>query len=113
MGQLSRHVADQIYDGRYFDPSTRAAVAAIWQLAEPANGTVKIELFKGNMHFLSLIARTVYISKQIRPWKLRKVLTLSVHRASLRCLPWRRRAWPKLDSSTREARGKSGKVDCK
>jgi argininosuccinate synthase len=52
---LSRHVADQIYDGRYFDPSTRTAVAAIWQLAEPANGTVKIELFKGNMHFLSLL----------------------------------------------------------
>merc|ERR1712110_1168521 len=53
--QLSSHVSDQIYDGRYFDPSTRAAIAAIWQLAEPANGTVKIELFKGNMHFLSLI----------------------------------------------------------
>merc|ERR1712039_359574 len=52
--ELSRHVSDQIYDGRYFDPSTRAAVAAIWQLAEPANGTVKIQLFKGNMHFLSL-----------------------------------------------------------
>jgi argininosuccinate synthase len=52
---LSSHVADQIYDGRYFDPSTRAAVAAIWQLAEPANGTVKVELFKGNMHFLSLL----------------------------------------------------------
>merc|ERR1712003_256409 len=51
---LSQHVADQIYDGRYFDPSTRAAVAAIWQLAAPADGTVKIELFKGNMHFLSL-----------------------------------------------------------
>merc|ERR1711933_234079 len=33
---LSKHVADQIYDGRYFDPSTRAAVGAIWQLAEPA-----------------------------------------------------------------------------
>merc|ERR1719230_558748 len=52
---LSSHVADQIYDGRYFDPSTRTAVGAIWQLAEPANGTVKIELFKGNMHFLSLL----------------------------------------------------------
>merc|ERR1711920_100947 len=52
---LSSHVADQIYDGRYFDPSTRACIAAIWQLAEPANGTVKIELFKGNMHFLSLL----------------------------------------------------------
>merc|ERR1712206_67199 len=52
--QLSHHVSDQIYDGRYFDPSTRAAVSSIWQLAEPANGTVTIELFKGNMHFLAL-----------------------------------------------------------
>merc|ERR1712060_300993 len=51
---LSTHVSDQIYDGRYFDPSTRAAIAAIWQLAEPANGTVKIELYKGHIHFLSL-----------------------------------------------------------
>merc|ERR1711870_224404 len=40
--------------GRYFDPSTRTAVSAIWQLAEPADGTVKIQLFKGNIHFLSL-----------------------------------------------------------
>jgi argininosuccinate synthase len=51
---LSSLVADQIYDGRYFDPSTRAAVAAIWQLAEPANGTVKLGLYKGNAYFLSL-----------------------------------------------------------
>merc|ERR1712226_1354483 len=53
--ELSRHVSDQIYDGRYFDPSTRAFIAATWQLAEPANCTVKIELFKGNMSFLSLL----------------------------------------------------------
>merc|ERR1719321_2649743 len=52
--QLSRHVADQIYDGRYFDPSTRAAISAIWQLAEPASGTVKIGLYKGHMNFHSL-----------------------------------------------------------
>merc|ERR1712157_595031 len=52
---LSSHVSDQIYDGRYFDPSTRAAITAIWQLAEPASGTVKIGLFKGNMYFLSLL----------------------------------------------------------
>jgi len=52
--QLSRHVADQIYDGRYFDPSTRAAIGGIWQLAEPASGTVKIGLYKGHMHFLAL-----------------------------------------------------------
>jgi argininosuccinate synthase len=52
---LSTHVADQIYDGRYFDPSTRVAINAIWQLAEPADGTVKVELYKGNIHFLSLV----------------------------------------------------------
>lgn len=51
---LSTHVSDQIYDGRYFDPSTRVAVNAIWQLADPANGTVKMELYKGHMNFLSL-----------------------------------------------------------
>merc|ERR1712050_470865 len=48
---LSKHVADQIYDGRYFDPSTRAALNAIWQLAEPATGTVKVGLFKGHCYF--------------------------------------------------------------
>merc|ERR1719160_1970228 len=52
--QLSSHISDQIYDGRYFDPSTRIAIEAIWQLAEPASGTVKIGLYKGHMHFLSL-----------------------------------------------------------
>jgi len=53
-GQLSSHISEQIYDGRYFDPSTRAAIRAIWQLAEPANGTVKLGLYKGHMAFLSL-----------------------------------------------------------
>jgi len=51
---LASHVSNQIYDGRYFDPSTRAAVNAVWQLAEPANGTVKMGLYKGHMLFLSL-----------------------------------------------------------
>jgi len=52
--QLGRHVSDQIYDGRYFDPSTRACVNAIWQLVDPANGTVKVGLHKGHVMFLSL-----------------------------------------------------------
>merc|ERR1719242_2111491 len=51
---LSKHVAEQIYDGRYFDPSTRVAINAIWQLAEPASATVKFGLYKGHMHFLAL-----------------------------------------------------------
>jgi argininosuccinate synthase len=52
--QCSRHVADQIYDGRYFDPSTRTAIQAVWTLAEPAIGTLKVGLYKGHIHFLSL-----------------------------------------------------------
>jgi hypothetical protein len=45
------------HDGRYFDPSTRAAIAAIWQLAEPANGTVKLGLYKGARAAFSLHCR--------------------------------------------------------
>merc|ERR1711979_103416 len=36
------------------DPSTRVAIGAVWQLAEPAKGTVKLGLYKGHAHFLSL-----------------------------------------------------------
>ena len=43
------HISDQIYDGRYFDPSTRAAINAVWQLAEPASGTVKRHGHDGDM----------------------------------------------------------------
>jgi argininosuccinate synthase len=51
---LSRHIADQIYDGRYFDPSTRVAINAVWEFAKPATGTVKLGLYKGHMNFLAL-----------------------------------------------------------
>lgn len=51
---MSRLVADQIYDGRYFDPVTRAAQAAINEFARFADGTVKMGLYKGNMLFQSL-----------------------------------------------------------
>lgn len=53
-GQLSRLVADQIYDGRYFDPVTKAAQAAIDVWAKHANGTVKLGLYKGNIFFNAL-----------------------------------------------------------
>jgi argininosuccinate synthase len=51
---LSQHVSNQIYDGRYFDPSTRAAMGAIRALTAPATGTVKIALYKGNIYFHSM-----------------------------------------------------------
>jgi argininosuccinate synthase len=52
--QLSKLVADQIYDGRYFDPVTQAARAAIGVFSRHASGTVKVGLYKGNILFASL-----------------------------------------------------------
>jgi argininosuccinate synthase len=51
---LSKVIADQIYDGRYFDPVTRAAMAGIDIMAASATATVKLGLYKGNLHFMSL-----------------------------------------------------------
>jgi len=53
-GQLSKLVADQIYDGRYFDPVTQAARAAIGTFAKFASGTVEVGLYKGNIFFNAL-----------------------------------------------------------
>jgi argininosuccinate synthase len=52
--QLSRLVADQVYDGRLFDPVTRAAEAALSVLSEPATGTVELGLYRGNIYFQKL-----------------------------------------------------------
>ncbi len=51
---LSGLVSDQIYDGRYFDPATQAARAALESLAQRATGTVQLGLYKGNLYFQSL-----------------------------------------------------------
>jgi argininosuccinate synthase len=52
--QLSELVADQIYDGRYFDPAPDAALQAIDALAQPASATVQVGLYKGNIYFQKL-----------------------------------------------------------
>ena len=52
--QLSKLVADQVYDGRLFDPAPRAALAAIDRMAENANGRVELGLYKGNLFFQQL-----------------------------------------------------------
>ncbi len=59
---LSEHVSDQLYDGRWFDPSCRAAMLAIQELTKTATGTVKVGAYKGNVFFLSLtgVAASVY-----------------------------------------------------
>ena len=51
---LSRFLANQIYDGRYFDLSSQAAWAAVDTFAALATGTVKVGLYKGNVLFQSL-----------------------------------------------------------
>jgi len=51
---LSRTVSDQIYDGRYFDPTTRAAMTAVNFLAAYATGTVQVALYKGQIYFRAL-----------------------------------------------------------
>jgi argininosuccinate synthase len=51
---MSGLVARQIYEGRYYDPVTTAAIAAIDVFAKTATGTVKVGLYKGNIYFLAL-----------------------------------------------------------
>ncbi len=51
---LSKLFADQIYDGRYFDPTCRASLAAINVLADYATATIRLGLYKGNIFFLAL-----------------------------------------------------------
>jgi argininosuccinate synthase len=54
LASLSPLVATQVYEGRMFDPATRAAQAAVDVLAEPATGTVTVALYKGNIYVESL-----------------------------------------------------------
>jgi len=59
---LSAIISDQIYDGRFFDPTTRAAIVAIQELTAPASGTVTVGAYKGNVFFLKLtdVASSIY-----------------------------------------------------
>ena len=61
-GKLSKFVSDQIYDGRWFDPATQAARAAIQVWADKATATVTLGLYKGNIFFESLkgLESTIY-----------------------------------------------------
>ncbi|MEN9580699.1 MAG: argininosuccinate synthase [Pseudomonadota bacterium] len=51
---LSQLLADQIYDGRYFDPVAQAARAAINVFAAKATGTVELGMYRGNLYFQKL-----------------------------------------------------------
>ena len=47
-------ITDEIYDGRYYDPTCVAARNAVDTLAQYADGVVKLSLYKGNIIFDSL-----------------------------------------------------------
>ena len=47
-GHVSRLVAEATYDGRLYDPASRAALACIDVLGEHATGTVVLGLYRGN-----------------------------------------------------------------
>lgn len=51
---LSDLVATMVYDGRLYDPATRAALAGIDKLTENASGLVELGLYRGNIFFKSL-----------------------------------------------------------
>ena len=55
---LSRFIASQIYDGRFYDPSTEAAFSALNTFAQYANGTIVLGLYKGNILFESMTELT-------------------------------------------------------
>ena len=59
---LSKLVADSIYDGRIFDPTPRAALAAIDTLARSASGKIEFGLYKGNLFFQQMtdVAGSLY-----------------------------------------------------
>jgi len=52
---LSGLISDQIYDGRFFDPATKASLVAIQELTKQASGTVTLGAYKGNLFFLKLV----------------------------------------------------------
>jgi argininosuccinate synthase len=51
---LSQNYAQQIYDGRLYDPQARAIYAAVDVLAEYATATVELGLYKGNILFRAM-----------------------------------------------------------
>ena len=55
---MGSFIAEQIYDGRYFDLATRAARSSIDSLTANANGRVTLRLYKGNLLFESMTELT-------------------------------------------------------
>jgi len=50
----SRHLAKQIYQGYWYDLSSQMALEAVQKTAELVTGTIEIELYKGQLKFVSV-----------------------------------------------------------
>jgi len=48
---LSKYIGEQIYQGYWFDTGSQAATAGIKHFADLATGTIKVELYKGQVFF--------------------------------------------------------------
>ena len=59
---LSETVSDQIYDGRWFDPTTVTSMIAIKELTKHATGRIRVGAYKGNIFFVKMdnVPNTLY-----------------------------------------------------
>ena len=58
--QTSAVIAEQIYQGYWYDPSTQALRASVDVFNKLATGTVRVELYKGNVSFQSDLAHLLF-----------------------------------------------------
>ncbi len=52
--RLSQTLGQCLYEGRYFDAEAETAKATLGELSGDLNGTLDIEVYKGNMHLLRI-----------------------------------------------------------
>jgi argininosuccinate synthase len=52
--QVSTWIAEQIYQGYWFDPATQACRAFVDRFSKMATGTVTVSIYKGNVLFVSI-----------------------------------------------------------
>ena len=53
--QFAALIAEQIYQGYWYDPSTRALRASVDVFNRLATGTIRVELYKGQVSFVSAV----------------------------------------------------------
>jgi len=63
---LSRRIGHAAYEGRYLDPATTAARAAVDRLAAYATGTVEVDLYKGGIMVNELHPDNGGVTRQTR-----------------------------------------------